>query len=265
MGTTEIEDNQRTVGQKHPNSTNPRAYHLPLQKRKTGTTKGAEVAVPSNTTASGPKFVDEQGALRAKMLRVKVETTESYRQRVQQHLERGPFEGGLGVIMALHKCGDGHVCDVVWDNGKLLQGYCIGYRGQYDLQFADTTRPTFSVPNTESISLSRSSIQLSRSYQYEKQESFCKTPRSPVDESRKLGKLSESTSCSSLEEQDADAADIKVKICIISWLRCFLHARPTARKQPAWMHRAPATSDSALLCAGEPTFFDLYRQSIDCP
>jgi hypothetical protein len=226
MGTMGIAEDERTVGHKHANSTNLKAYHLPLQKRKTVTaTKAAEVAVPANTTAVGPKIVDETGAQRAKMLRVKVETTESYRQRVQ-HLERGPFEGGLGVIMAMQKCGDGHVCDVVWDNGKLLQGYCIGYRGQYDLQFADTSRPPTAPQSSESISLGRASIQMSRSYQYEKQESFCKTPRSPVDESKKLAKLSESTSSSSLEEQEADA-DIKVKTNVIAHLQAgFLSMRP---------------------------------------
>jgi hypothetical protein len=205
-----IAELERTVGQKHANSTNPKAYHIPLQKKvcTTAVNNGAQVAAP---LPNGPKFVDELGAQRAKTLRLKVETTESYRQRVK-HMDRSVFDEGLGVIMAVHQCGDGHVCDVVWDNGKVLQGYCVGYRQMFDLQFVSESRLNSGQETPER----RGSISLSRSFQFDKQESFSKTKSSsPTDESKKLGKLSESTSSSSLEEQEIDKADIKVKFRLV--------------------------------------------------
>lgn len=116
-------------------STNPRAYNLPSASKITA--KKQQTLPPhaqSTVIEAPPKVLNKENAIRAKIMGLKVQTTAAYQSRIM-HSERNQIEG-IGCVIAIHDFGEGFVADVMWDNGKMLQGYCVGFRGLYDLQLA---------------------------------------------------------------------------------------------------------------------------------
>eukprot|EP00282_Hemiselmis_andersenii_P003443 CAMPEP_0114115566 /NCGR_PEP_ID=MMETSP0043_2-20121206/4037_1 /TAXON_ID=464988 /ORGANISM="Hemiselmis andersenii, Strain CCMP644" /LENGTH=263 /DNA_ID=CAMNT_0001207837 /DNA_START=121 /DNA_END=912 /DNA_ORIENTATION=+ len=88
-----------------------------------------------------PRLVDAAGASEALRMRRQVIVSASYRSRVAP-TERTLSEGGIGIIVKTYDLGEGHTADVIWDCGKVLQGYCIGFRGLHDLEYAPVRTPS---------------------------------------------------------------------------------------------------------------------------
>jgi hypothetical protein len=79
--------------------------------------------------------VDEDVARVAMRRRTRVKTTEHYKKRTGAEAEI--VEGCYGIIVSRSMDVSGQRADVMWDNGRFFKGYCVGYRGHYDLELVD--------------------------------------------------------------------------------------------------------------------------------
>jgi len=98
----------------------------------TRTTSATTVHLPTDHG----QFVDVKMAQLARRTKNKVRTTQSYRSRLQPGMT-DVSNSMTGVILAVHQVPDGHTADILWDHGKAFSGYCIGYRGLFDLELVD--------------------------------------------------------------------------------------------------------------------------------
>eukprot|EP00960_Hanusia_phi_P075673 768455-Hanusia_phi.AAC.2 len=86
-------------------------------------------------------------AMRSKL---RVQTTKLYLKRLGDN-KFDPSQGRVGIITGVNSTPEGKhhsailsCCDrqagctanVIWESGKAFRGYCVGFRGYYDLEFA---------------------------------------------------------------------------------------------------------------------------------
>uniref|UniRef100_A0A7S4P4H5 Uncharacterized protein n=1 Tax=Guillardia theta TaxID=55529 RepID=A0A7S4P4H5_GUITH len=83
------------------------------------------------------ELIREDNVAFARHSRTFVKTNQSYRMALDC---ADPAEFCVGVILSFSQCPEAMRCDVLWDNGKVLKGYRVGFQGAYDLEVADSSR-----------------------------------------------------------------------------------------------------------------------------
>ena len=117
----------------------PGPWALELLATRMGSGGDCLASSKSHTLAKGT-HVTEAIARTVIKMKARVHATGSYHQRMGSQAD--VVFGRCGVVIGMHADAEGGRADVIWDNGKVFKGYCLGYRGYFDLELAaDTTVP----------------------------------------------------------------------------------------------------------------------------